>query len=363
MSENRFVVIMAGGRGERFWPQSRLRRPKHLLPIVGEKPMLTQTVDRLEGLVPPERVLVITNAEQRDAVLDVCPMLAPGNVIAEPVGRDTAAAVGLATVLVQDRDPDGCFAMLPADHIIHDTAGFQSVLASAFEAAEGEDALVTVGIKAAYPATGYGYIHRGEVCQECSGREVYSVQAFREKPDLATATSYVDSGEYYWNAGMFFWRVPVISAEFEKHTPGLWAALGAIRSGLAAGEALDGLLAAHYPGLEKISVDFAIMEKAASVQVVESAFDWDDVGEWPAVERHYPKDESGNVTKGQVVVQGGCGNIVVNADGHLTALVGVDDLIVVQTPDATLVCPKGKAQEIKGLVKALGEDARFKDLL
>jgi mannose-1-phosphate guanylyltransferase len=162
---------------------------------------------------------------------------------------------------------------------------------------------------------------------------------------------------------MFFWRVPVISAEFEAHTPGLWSALGAIRSGLDAGQPLDALLAEHYPGLEKISVDFAIMEKAASVRVVESAFDWDDVGEWPAVERHYPKDGSGNVSKGDVLIQGGCGNIIVNDGSRLTAVVGVDDLIVVQTPDATLICPKNKAQEIKDLVKTLGADARYKELL
>lgn len=354
---------MAGGKGERFWPQSRLSRPKHLLPIVGDEPMLTQTVKRLEGLVPPERVLIITNSEQRAAVLETCPMLPAENVIAEPVGRDTAAAVGLATVLVADRDPDGCFAMLPADHIIRDKAGFQSVLESAFGAAEQADTLVTIGIRAAYPATGYGYIHRGAVEQEIAGRPVYAVQAFREKPDLATATRYVESGEYYWNAGMFFWRVPVISAEFERHTPGLWQALGAIRSGLAGGQALDALLAEHYPNLEKISVDFAIMEKAGSVQVVESAFDWDDVGEWPAVERHYPKDADGNVSKGQVLVHDGSGNIVVNDGSQLTAVVGVDNLIVVQTADATLVCPKEKAQEIKELVKRLGTQEALKHLL
>jgi mannose-1-phosphate guanylyltransferase len=363
MSENRFVVIMAGGKGERFWPQSRLRRPKHLLPIVGNEPMLTQTVNRLGAVVPPERVLIITNAEQRDAVLDVCPMLPPENVIAEPVGRDTAAAVGLATVLVANRDPNGCFAMLPADHVIEDEQGFQSVLEAAFGAAEAEDALVTVGIKAEYPATGYGYIHRGAVSGEASGQPIYEVRAFREKPNLATATAYVDSGEYYWNAGMFLWRVPVISAEFEAHTPGLWTALGAIQSGLESGASLDSLLAEHYPNLEKISVDFAIMEKAETVRVVESAFDWDDVGEWPAVERHYPKDGDNNVSSGKVMILNGSGNIVINDGEHTTAIVGVDDLIVVQTPDATLVCPKAKAQDIKALVKALGDDGQFKDLL
>lgn len=363
MKGKRFVVIMAGGRGERFWPQSRLTRPKHLLPIVGDVPMLTQTIERLGEIVPPQQVIIITNAEQREAVIEVCPMVPEENIIAEPVGRDTAAAVGLAAVLVRDRDPDASFAMLPADHVIQDAGGFQNVLDTAFTTAEEEDAIVTVGIRAAYPATGYGYIHRGGVIREVSSKPVYEVLEFREKPDLETATTYVESGEYYWNAGMFFFRVPVISDEFARLTPGLWRALGKIRDGLEDGVDLESLLAEHYPNLEKISVDFAIMEKAHTVRVVESAFDWDDVGEWPAVERHFPKDADNNVANGRVMIQGGSGNIVVNDGEHLTAIIGVDDLIVVQTGDATLVCPKSKAQEIKALVKALGQDEANKDLL
>lgn len=354
---------MAGGKGERFWPQSRLSRPKHLLPIVGDRPMLTQTVERLGSIVPPENILIITNSEQRDAVIEICPMLAPANIIAEPVGRDTAAAVGLATILVAGRDPEATFAMLPADHVIHDEQGFQSVLGTAFAAAEAEDALVTVGIRPAYPATGYGYIEKGEVASTIDGRAVYRVKAFKEKPDSATAKRYVDSGSYDWNAGMFFWRVPVISKEFEAHTPGLWQALGRIRAGMDAGAKLDDLLAEHYPQLEKISVDYAIMEKAETVRVIGSDFDWDDVGEWPAVERHYKKDPTGNVAKGQVVIQDGGGNIVMADGSHAVALVGVDDLIVVHTADATLVCRKDKAQDIKKLVKALGEDEKYKHLL
>jgi len=363
MEKNRFVVIMAGGKGERFWPQSRLSRPKHLLPIVGDKPMLTQTVERLGKIVPPGNVLIITNAEQQEAVAEVCPMLPRENIIAEPVGRDTAAAVGLATVLVADRDPNGAFAMLPADHVIHDSDGFQAILDAAFEACESEDTLVTIGIKAAYPATGYGYIERGDVVQKVGDRPVYSVEAFKEKPDEETATGYVESGRYFWNAGMFFWRVPVISAEFEAHTPGLWSALGAIREGLKAGQPLAGLLEEHYPGLEKISVDYAIMEKAKSVQVIESDFDWDDVGEWPAVERHHDRDGQGNVVRGNVVIQEGKGNIVLASGSHTTALIGLDNLIVVHTGDATLVCAKDKAQEIKKLVKRLGEEDAYQHLL
>jgi len=363
MSKERYVVIMAGGKGERFWPQSRLSRPKHLLPIVGDSPMLTQTVERLGSVVPAENVLIITNAEQRDAVIEVCPMVPAENVIAEPVGRDTAAAVGLSTLLVEHRSPEASFAMLPADHVIHDEAGFQSILETAFTAAEDNEALVTIGIRAEYPATGYGYIERGAETARIGDRPVYEVSAFKEKPDEATARAYVESGNYYWNAGMFFWRVPVISREFEAHTPDLWKALDAIREGLVKGESLDELLATHYPELEKISIDYAIMEKAARVRVVESAFDWDDVGEWPAVERHYEKDAGGNVQRGDAVIEDGKGNIVMSEGGHTTALIGVQDLIVVHTADATLVCPKERAQEIKKLVKRLAEDGEHGHLL
>jgi mannose-1-phosphate guanylyltransferase len=361
--KERYVVIMAGGRGERFWPQSRLARPKHLLPIVGEQPMLTQTIERLGTLVPPERVLVITNVEQAGAVREVCPMLPPANVIAEPVGRDTAAAVGLATLLVKHRDPTAAFAMLPADAVIHDAAGFQHILEAAFAAAEAEDALVTVGIKPTYPATGYGYIQKAEAVGEAAGESVFRVAQFREKPDAATARTYLDSGAYYWNAGMFFWRVPVISDCFARFTPSLWKALRAIEAGLVAGEALDGLLAAHYPSLEKISVDYAIMEKAEAVRVLESAFDWDDVGEWPAVARHYPADARGNVVRGSGLMQDAAGNIVLSDSGHTVALIGVEDLIVVHTADATLVCRKDRAQDIKHLVKQLGGDEATRHLV
>jgi|TARA_B110000438_G_scaffold235332_1_gene232026 mannose-1-phosphate guanylyltransferase len=360
--KKRYVVIMAGGRGERFWPQSRLARPKHLLPIVGDKPMLTQTVERLGALVPPERVLIITNSEQAEAVKEVCPMLPAENVIAEPIGRDTAAAVGLATLLVKHRDPDACFAMLPADAVIHDAEGFQRILGAAFAAAEAEDALVTIGIKPTYPATGYGYIQKSETIGEAGGEPVHAIAQFKEKPDQATAESYVASGDFYWNAGMFFWRVPVISECFENFTPSLWEALQAIDKGLEAGEALDGLLATHYSTLEKISVDYAIMEKAKTVRVVESAFDWDDVGEWPAVARHYPADDAGNVVRGLASLLDAEGNIVLSESGHTVALIGVKDLIVVQTPDATLVCPKDQAQEIKKLVKGLSSDDATKHL-
>ncbi|MEM1223719.1 MAG: mannose-1-phosphate guanylyltransferase, partial [Verrucomicrobiota bacterium] len=227
----RYVVIMAGGRGERFWPESRLARPKQLLPIVGEKAMLAQTVDRLEGLVPPQDIFVITNVEQRAAVLDVCPELDPAKVIGEPMGRDTAAAVGLATILVKREDPNATFAMLPADAVIHDAEGLRSTLESAFAAAEADKVLVTIGITATFPATGYGYIQQGDNFGLYLGREVLNVKRFVEKPNLETAKGYLASGDFFWNAGMFIWSVSSIVAELEKSTPTLWASLRAIDDG------------------------------------------------------------------------------------------------------------------------------------
>ncbi len=360
----RFVVIMAGGRGERFWPESRLARPKQLLPIVGEKAMLAQTVDRLAGLVDAKDVFVITNAEQRDAVLEVCPDLDPAKVIGEPMGRDTAAAVGLATVLVRREDPNATFAMLPADAVIHDAEGLRSTLETAFSVAEAKPVLATIGITAAFPATGYGYIQQADELGKFVGRTVFNVKRFVEKPDLATAESYLESGDYFWNAGMFVWSVASIVAELEASTASLWSSLQAIDQGLAAGTDLNDLLAEHYPNLEKISVDYAIIEKAKNVVMVESGFDWDDVGEWPAVERHYPADESGNVVRGAAHLEQASNNIVFSRDeDHLVALLGVDDLIVVKTDEATLVCHKDKAQEIKALVKAVGAKEAYRKLM
>lgn len=358
----KFVVIMAGGRGERFWPASRLKKPKHLLPIVGDKSMLGQTLDRIGGLVPPENIMVITNAEQRESVLEVCPELLPENVIGEPVGRDTAAAVGLAMVLVKHRSPDATFAMLPADHVIEDAANFQAVLAAGFEAAEREAVLVTIGIEPNTPATGYGYIHKGKEQAPADGSPVFAVQRFVEKPDLETAKSYLESGEYFWNAGMFIWTVSTIETAFAENTPALYQSLQAIGNALDNGSELVPLLEQEYPKLEKISVDYAIMEKSTNVVTIPSAFDWDDVGEWPAVARHHEADANGNTVKGDAAIEDGTGNIVVGPKGHLISLVGVDDLIVVHTADATLICPKSKAQQIKQLVKNVTGDPKWKHL-
>lgn len=361
--KQKFIVIIAGGRGERFWPASRLKKPKHLLPIVGNTSMLTQTIDRLDGFVPIESIFVITHREQREAVLKTCPQLLPERVVDEPMGRDTAAAIGLATVLVKQLDPEGVFAILPADHVIHSKTEFQSTLKTAFELALKESVLVTVGIKPTAPATEYGYIHRGPRSLVIRGQNIYSVQRFVEKPDRATAQQYIDAGDYYWNAGMFVWQVPTIEAALADCTPRLYQSLQVIAEGLKAGRDRATLLEQQYPTLEKISIDYAVMEKAKNRVTLEATFDWDDVGSWPAIANHYPTDASGNVVRGNAIVRDGQGSIIVNENAHLVALIGVDNLIVVHTKDATLICPKEKAQEIKALVRTLADDPKHQKWL
>jgi len=325
--------------------------------------MLTQTVERLVGLLPAENIIVITNSEQLEGVREVCPMLPVGNVVAEPVGRDTAAAVGLAMLLVKQRDPEASMAMLPADALIKDTESFQSALGTAFKAAESEDCLVTLGVQPSEPATGYGYIHCGPAKAVIDNRDIFSVQQFKEKPDLETAKLYLQSGEYFWNAGMFLWKVEAISAALEAFVPSLKTGLDEIEQGLARGRDLVDLLSELYPSLEKISIDFAVMEKAKNVVTLAATFDWDDVGAWPAIERHYPADRTGNVNKGSARFLESSGNIVVTDKEHLVALIGVDDLIVVHTGDATLVCKKDQAQKIKAMARSLGDDESLRRLL
>lgn len=359
----RYVVIMAGGRGERFWPQSREATPKHLLPIVGDKPMLAQTVDRVAGVVPRENIFIITTQAQLDGCREACPGVPPANIIAEPMGRDTAAATGLAMLLVKQRNPQAAFAMLPADHVIKDTAEYAKLLDVAFEAAESADVLVTLGIKPNAPETGFGYIHRAGVWRAVGGREVMKVERFVEKPNLETAERYVASGEYYWNAGMFVWRVPVVEAAFKAHATELYAGLAQLEAAAGSGAGWAKALADLYPTLKKVSVDYALMEKSTNVVVVPATFDWDDVGAWPALAKHFEPDAHGNVLRGHALVEKGTHNIVISTEGHLVGVIGVDDLVVVHTEGATLVCPKDRAQEIKALLERIKQDPEKRQFL
>lgn len=363
-----YVVIIAGGKGERFWPQSRAARPKHLLPVVGDTPLLAQTLARVKKIAPAKNTFVITSAVQAREVAKVCRGLIPAaNVVAEPAGRDTAAAVGLAAALVGARDPRGVFAVLPADHVIHDTKAYQADLRAAFATAGAADVMVTIGIPPTEPATGFGYIQRGgewgRVGEGKAAKVVYDVKRFVEKPKLEVAQQYLASGDYVWNAGMFIWSVPVVEAAFAAHAPELDAGLAKIRAALKKKRPLAATLKKIYPTLTKISVDYALLEKSANVVTIPASFDWDDVGAWPAVARHFTPDSAGNVARGEVLVEQAANNIVFSETGHVVTLLGVSDLVVVHTADATLVMPKARAQDIKALLAKVATHRRAAKLL
>lgn len=362
MSEQHFyAVILAGGRGERFWPLSTAKRPKQLLSLVGEKAMLAQAVDRLEGLIPPERVMVVTNQDLVTATREAAPHVPRQNIVGEPVGRDTAPAVALATALVKSRDPQGAFCILTADHVIGNLDVFRATLRDALNRALAEDVLITIGIPPAEPATGYGYIRVGERLPGPGSTKFHRSLGFVEKPDLATAETYVQSGDYMWNSGMFIWSVAGIQQAMQAYRPGIAAMIDELCQAARAGK-LDSALAEVFPKAEKISIDYAVMEKAANIIVARGAFAWDDVGSWTALDNHFPKDAGGNITIGDGVSLDASRNIVFSRD-RLTALIGVNDLIVVQSEGVTMVCARERAQDIKKMVTQLRADAKRSEIL
>lgn len=357
----RYAVIMAGGKGERFWPLSTSKRPKQLLALVGDKPLIAQAVDRLEGLVPPENVFVVTNAYLVDATRTAAPQIPAENIVGEPVGRDTAAAVACGGALVKARDENGVFAVLTADQVMGDLEVFRATLKGGMDLAEANDILVTIGIRPTYPATGFGYIESGEDFAGAEGVEFRKADRFVEKPDERTATGYLETGRFYWNSGMFIWSVRSLETAFAAHCPQMKTLMDTL-TGFARDGKIDAGMDATYPGLTKISIDYALMEKAGNIIMACGTFAWDDVGSWPALESHFAQDGTGNTVIGSVESLDASGNIILSGD-RLTAVIGVKDLVVVQAEGVTLVCPKDRAQDIKKLVVALREKGTYDELL
>ena len=354
MNPHAYAVIMAGGSGERFWPLSTSARPKQFVSLFEGKPLIRHAVDRLQGLVPPERILIVTSAALAEASRAACDNLPPGNIVGEPCRRDTAAACALACGLVAARDPEGVAAILTADQIMADAPAFRQILADSFTAAAASGAIVTIGVVPDYPATGFGYIEGGDVVDFGTATEFRRARRFVEKPDAETAARYLAAGTFRWNAGMFIWHVRTMREAIARHAPDLLPVVEAPADAPDAG-ALDARLSSLYPGLRKISVDYAIMEKCDDIVMAGGSFGWDDVGSWPSIVRHFPHDAAGNLALGKVEMRDAARNIVVADDGgRLVALLGCEDLIVVQTGKATLVCPKARAQELKELVRQIG---------
>lgn len=368
--QDRFVIIMAGGRGERFWPVSREKTPKQLVTLLGKRSFLQQAVDRVLPLAPLKNIYIITNAAQAPQVRKQLPRLPRQNVIAEPVGRDTCAAVTLGAAVVGQRSTSAVMAVLPADHVIPEEKKFQQVLADSFDLAGRGQVIVTIGIKPAAPETGYGYIHVGNFLPPPSGVKSYKTNFFKaerfvEKPNFERALEYVNSGQYRWNAGMFVWSFVTITQGLEKHQPELAAACQRWFK-VAGTPKLDKVLAREYPDLKKISVDYGLMEHAQNVVVADGAFEWDDLGSWTALARHLKPDAEGNCAVADFIHVDGARNIIFDArtkNRTPIAVVGLRDSILVQTDDAVLLAHKSQAQKVKEMVKKLGESKAYQKLV
>ncbi len=347
-----YPVILAGGVGSRLWPRSRRQSPKQFLDLTGSgRTLLQQACDRVAPLVPLDRVYVVTNAEYVDIVATQLPELPKSNIIGEPAARGSAAAIGLGAIHLQRRDPEAVMAILTADHLIRKADVLRQILAGAAELAQTGQ-LVTLGIEPGYAEIGYGYIEMGERLGVYNGQEARLVRAFREKPDRRTAEAFLAAGNYAWNSGMFVWRVDTIMAEFARHMPALHDALVHLEAELGgSGEA--GAFATHWMPLDaSITIDYGVMEKADRVAVFPADLGWDDIGSWAALLDVLPKDGDGNAVQA-AFVQHDSRNVFAFSSDRLIATIGLQDMIVVDTPDAVLVMPASRAQDVKKLLDQL----------
>lgn len=346
-----YGVILAGGTGERFWPLSRREKPKQFLPLFGQRTMLQLTMDKLKGLITAQNVFVVTDKAYEDLVAAQLPELPLENIICEPCGRDTAAAVGLAAEHIAHRDPQGVMVVLPADHYVADVEEFRRVLKAGIEVAGEGKWVLTIGIRPSRPETGYGYIQQGEQKGERQGTAIFKAVAFHEKPDLDRALKYLDAGNYLWNSGMFIWRVDLIRRLIASFLPQLDAGLAQIAASIDNEEEAR-VTAAVYQDLPRISIDYGIMEKCNEVLVIPATFGWDDVGSWTALARYDEVDQQGNVLKARGVFLD-THDCLVYAPDRVVATLGVKDLLIVDDGDSLLICQKDRDQEIKKVVEAL----------
>jgi mannose-1-phosphate guanylyltransferase len=351
-----FAVIMAGGKGARFWPRSREKMPKHLLDIVGERTIIRETVDRILPLIPAERILVVTGRSHAAEVIRQLPEIPPENILIEPVGRNTAPCIGLAALHILRRAPDAVMMVLPSDHRIGDEAAFRRVLQAAAGVASQGDPLVTIGIRPTGPETGYGYIEQGDLYSTIGDERIYRVRSIREKPPREQAEQFLAQGCFSWNSGMFVWKASAIMAAIERFLPDLHLGLLQIRNTLGTVREEE-TVGTVYAGLTAISIDYGVMEKTENVLIVPGNFGWSDLGSWDALWEVSEKDENGNAIRGEFIGIDAA-NSLIHSPGKLVALVGVRDLLVVETKDALLICRRGRSQDVRKVVEAIERSGR-----
>ncbi len=352
---NVYAVIMAGGVGSRFWPRSREKSPKQLLEIVNKETMIQSTVKRISDLIEPKNILIVTNKLQKPMVMKQLPQIPTANVIVEPQVRNTAPCIGLASLFVHQNDPEAVMVVLPSDHIMQDEEEFRRVLRLAAWVAYESGKLITVGIQPSRPETGYGYIQFIDEDADHTNpyftRGVYKVKTFAEKPNEATARQFIDSGDFLWNSGMFIWRADAILREIRHLLPELDEELSKINDAIGT-DSYDQVVETSYRMIRSISIDYGVMEKTKDVYVIKGNFGWSDVGSWDEVYRIAGKDEHGNSVTGRTHLQQ-TKNTLVYAGDKFVATIGVEDLIVIATDNAVLVCRQGKSQEVKEIVDYL----------
>lgn len=347
------AVIMAGGRGTRFWPRSRDRKPKHLLDIVTNRTIIQETVDRIRPLVKPKNILIVTGRKHARELMRQLPEIPAKNILIEPVGRNTAACIGLAAVHIQKKAKDDVMIVLPSDHGIGNPVLYRKVIGAAAAAAEKENALVTIGIKPTSPHTGFGYMEGGTPVGQAAGETLLRVKSFREKPDLRQAMAFVQSGHFFWNSGMFVWKSSTILNEIKQFLPDLHKGLMTIEASLGKPSETK-TLSVIYKSLASISIDYGVMEKAKDVLMIPSDFGWSDLGSWDTLWDISAKDKKGNAAPaGSQAIFEDTENALVYSPQKLVALIGMKDVIVVDTKDALLVCKKGRSQDVKKIVDAL----------
>ena len=343
-----YAVIMAGGIGSRFWPRSKAKSPKQLLRIFGENTMIQDTVDRLKGLVDDENIYIITNKIQKPEIVTQLDHVPPENIIEEPFGRNTAACIGLASVIIEKKDKDAVTLILPADHIIKDKNLFHTTLKSAAEFADESKGLVTIGIPPTRPETGYGYI---QIDDKSVSDNIFKVLTFAEKPNYATAVRFIESGDFMWNSGMFIWRADVILNEIKNYMPDLYDGLETISKDIGNPD-YDKTLFNIYGILKSISIDYGIMEKSKQVFLIKGKFSWSDVGSWEEVYQLSEKNDDGNALKGNIYSDRTIDSYVYSP-GKFTAVIGVENLIIINTEEALLICRRDQCQDVKKIVDHL----------
>ena len=364
MEKNNFyAVIMAGGKGERFWPQSRSSNPKPLLRLVGDLTLIEQTVERLKSVAIPENIFIITNRDYVPPMKSLLSDIPPENIIGEPTGKDTAPCIAMAAAVVSAKSAlkNPVMGIFPADHVIKDVGAFAKVINDSADLAE-KGGIVTIGVNPAYPSTGYGYIHCGNNMSANSGTRFYKGLGFKEKPDPGTARKFLADGSYKWNSGMFIWSVSTIMDAFKKFAPELEAAAESIRKSVKTGKFTE-TAEKEYSKLKRNSIDYAVMEKITNLVVAECSFSWDDVGSWTALKNQIRPSENNNIVRGLHSGLNTRDCIIAGDNNHLISTIDVEDMIIVHTDDVTLVCKTHSAQRLKELLKQMSADPKFSKYL